>query len=117
MNGDASTLGEETAGSMAAADASRIIVEVVYALPDRCWRADLKLAPGSTLGDAIAASGVLEAFPELVVEHCQAGVFGRLRGLGEVLAAGDRVEIYRPLTMDAKERRRLRVLAARRRKT
>jgi hypothetical protein len=34
------------------------------------------------------------------------GIFGRLVGLGEPLADGDRVEIYRPLTDDPKRSRR-----------
>jgi putative ubiquitin-RnfH superfamily antitoxin RatB of RatAB toxin-antitoxin module len=33
-------------------------------------------------------------------------VFGKLRNLDEPVAEGDRVEIYRPLTMDPKDRRR-----------
>lgn len=88
--------------------AAPVPVEVVYALPDRQEVVALSVVPGATLHDAISASGLLQRFPEIDL-GCQAvGVFGRLRGLGEVVQAGDRVEIYRSLPADPKELRRRR---------
>ncbi len=66
----------------------------------------LEVAPGTTLRQAIAASGVLRQCPDLDLARCGVGVFGRARGLDEAVAAGDRVEVYRPLPQDPKERRR-----------
>ena len=65
----------------------------------------LLVAPGTTLGEAIAQSGLSRrcAFD---LERCGVGVFGRARGLDEPVAAGERVEVYRPLPQDPKERRR-----------
>lgn len=89
--------------------AEQISVEVVYVLPDKAHRVTLQLAPGSTIGQAIEASGLLERCPEIDLDrNNRVGVFGRLRHLNDRLADGDRVEIYRPLRADPKEARRRR---------
>lgn len=86
--------------------AAPLEVEVVYARPRACHVVALKLAPGTTLREAIARSGLLERFGEIDLAACAVGVFGKIRGLDEAVEAGDRIEIYRPLTADPKERRR-----------
>ena len=80
-------------------------VEVVLALPDRVQHVRLELPEGATAGDAVSAAGFGAA-------HA-IGIFGKRVKTDQPLREGDRVEIYRPLTMDPKEARRRR--AARRR--
>jgi len=87
-------------------------VEVVYALPHRQQRVQLELAPGSTVREAIRASGLLQRLPQ--IELGRAGVWGRPVSPETRLRDRDRVEIYRPLIADPKEVRRER--AARTRK-
>ncbi len=53
-----------------------------------------------TAGEAIALSGVLERFPHIDLEAQKIGVFGKLVKRDAPLKAGDRVEIYRPVTAD-----------------
>jgi hypothetical protein len=65
---------------------------------------------------AVEASGVILQVPELAHAPLQVGVFGQLRSPGDLLHDGDRVEIYRPLTIDPKEARRIRALVRRRRR-
>jgi uncharacterized protein len=89
-----------------------ISVEVAYATPQRQWLLDCEVAQGATLADAIAASGIRDMCPELVVEDGAVGIWSRVRPLDTVLAAGDRVEIYRPLKADPKEVRRRRARQA-----
>jgi putative ubiquitin-RnfH superfamily antitoxin RatB of RatAB toxin-antitoxin module len=89
-----------------------ITVTVVYALADRATLREVRLAAGATVGDAIAASGLLEEFPELREGCAGVGVFAEAVTPDHPLAEGDRVEIYRPLQADPKETRRRR--AARR---
>lgn len=72
-------------------------IEVEVALP----------AP-ATVFDAVRASGVLERYPELSIGEPSVGIWGRACPIDTVLADGDRVELYRPLTMDPNEARRLR---------
>lgn len=81
-------------------------VEVVYALPQRQDRVTLELAPGSTVLEAIEASGLLRRLPQ--IELVRAGVWGRPVSPDTRLREHDRVEIYRPLTADPKEVRRTR---------
>ncbi|MFO1392787.1 MAG: RnfH family protein [Steroidobacteraceae bacterium] len=81
-------------------------VEVVYARPERQAVARVRLAPGMTAGDAVDASGILAAHPELRDRSLDLGIFGRPVPRTEILHDGDRVEIYRPLVADPREARR-----------
>lgn len=83
-------------------------VEVAYAQPGRPILRTLHLAPGSTIGEAIGACGLLDECPEIDLKRNRVGIFGRLAQLDTPLRNGDRVEIYRPLNADPKEARRRR---------
>jgi len=87
-----------------------IVVTVVYALPGRAVETDLRLDEGATVAEAIGRSGIAVRFPEAA--QAPVGIFGKRVARDAKLAAGDRVEIYRPLIADAKSARRRR--AARR---
>ncbi len=78
-----------------------IRVDVVQALPDRAKVVTVDLPAGSRVRDALRASGLAPS-DDLV------GIFGKKARLDAPLADGDRVDIYRPLAMDPKERRRQR---------
>jgi len=78
-------------------------VEVVCARPERADSVSLNLPAGATLRDALAASGL-----EVDYEKQAFGIFGRRAKLDHPLKEGDRVEVYRPLTIDPKEARRRR---------
>jgi putative ubiquitin-RnfH superfamily antitoxin RatB of RatAB toxin-antitoxin module len=88
--------------------AGNIQVEVIYALPEQQPLARVQLAEGATVEDAIRASGMLEAFPEIDLARNKVGIFSRLVKLDETVRDKDRVEIYRPLIADPKEVRRKR---------
>ena len=66
------------------------------------------LPAGSSVGAAIRACGILSAVPELAGQQLDVGVFGRSCGLEAAVRDGDRIEIYRPLTVDPKAARRQR---------
>lgn len=85
-------------------------VEVVYALPSEQLLCCVEVPVTCTLWQAVERSGLLDRFPEINPETHTFGVFGRreLSPEARVLIAGERVEIYRPLTIDPKEARRLR---------
>ena len=92
---------------------ARIRVEVVYALRDAQTLIELEVEAGTTALEAIRRSGVLERHPEISAVRGRVGVFGKRVELDAPLRDGDRVELYRPLLADPKEKRRQR--AARRR--
>ena len=86
-------------------------IEVVYALPSRQERIFLDLPPDSTVLDAVQASGLLQRLPRIELSHI--GVWGRPVAPETRLRDRDRVEIYRRLTADPKEVRRVRAAKAR----
>jgi len=87
---------------------SDIHVEVVYALPDRQYRHQITLADGSTLEQAIKASGILSQRKDIDLAKNKVGIFSRPARLDDRVNDGDRVEIYRPLLIDPKDLRRQR---------
>ncbi|MAF06377.1 MAG: RnfH family protein [Acidiferrobacteraceae bacterium] len=83
-------------------------ITVVYALPQRQFCQAVTIARGSTVRDALLASGVLQAFSEIDLETAPVGIFSRRVELDAEVTDGDRVEIYRPLQLSPTEARRLR---------
>lgn len=93
---------------------STIEIEVVYAAVDRQVLLKVSLPAGSTLRAGLMASGIAAQFPELDVQSCPVGIFGKVIADPDrhLLHAGERIEIYRPLLADPKEVRRLRAAKA-----
>jgi putative ubiquitin-RnfH superfamily antitoxin RatB of RatAB toxin-antitoxin module len=90
----------------------KLRAEVVYALAGATHVVAVELDEGATLRDALAASDLAARFPEIMREGSAVGVFGSRKPLDAPLAEGDRIEIYRPLLIDAKEARRRRAKKA-----
>ncbi len=90
------------------AEATCLKAQVCYALPDFAFMADVSLPPGSTLRQAVQASGLLQRYPAIDLEQHKLGVFGKVKPAEAPLRDGDRVEVYRPLQADPKETRRRR---------
>jgi putative ubiquitin-RnfH superfamily antitoxin RatB of RatAB toxin-antitoxin module len=86
--------------------AELIHVQICHALPQTSYLVDLQLPSGSTIGQAIKASEVLQRFPELDLAVNKVGLSGKLKTLDTLLREGDRIEIYRALQADPKESRR-----------
>ena len=89
-----------------------ISVEVCYASPERQRVVALILPAGATVAEAVAQSGLVAEFPEIVPGANKLGIYGKIVPAHTPLRHGDRVEIYRPLSDDAKERRRSRAALA-----
>lgn len=85
-------------------DAVLINVEVAYALPSQQYLFALQVPQGTTAEQAIRLSPLFKEQPDVVVE--QVGIFSRPVPKDTVLREGDRVEVYRPLKADPRERRR-----------
>ncbi|MBI4995481.1 MAG: RnfH family protein [Rhodocyclales bacterium] len=88
--------------------AESIQLEVTYAKPDRQEIISLKLPEGSTIQQAIEASGLLQRHPEIELAKTKVGIYGKLSRMDTVVRDRDRVEIYRPLIADPKEVRKQR---------
>ena len=91
---------------------SLLPIEVVYASPGRQVLVSLQVPAGCTARQAVLQSGLERTFAQLDLANAALGIFGKVVGDAQVLEAGDRVEIYRPLLADPKEVRKRRAAQA-----
>lgn len=86
---------------------SAMRVSLVYAeAPRMVHEVQLELADGSTVAQALSASGWAQRFPALQAPEMTLGVWGRRCTGEQVLRDGDRVEVVRALRVDPKVARR-----------
>ena len=83
-------------------------VVVCYASARHEWMRTMRVRPGTTIGEAIEQSGVLQDFPDINLSTQPVGIFAKKKPLDTVLRERDRIEIYRPLVADPKDSRRKR---------
>ena len=88
----------------------RIRCIVAYATRGRQYLFSIELAAPASIADALSAARS-RADPRAAIpwETAAVGVFGESRARGAACADGDRIELYRPLRKDPRERRRERV--------
>jgi uncharacterized protein len=86
----------------------KITAEVVYAAAGEQILRLVELAEGSTVKQAIDASGITGMLPAGAIDVRHLGVFARRVAPDQIVQNGDRIEIYRPLTLDPMEARRRR---------
>ena len=99
-----------------------IAISLAYAPSDtQQWYQEIEVPQGSSIFSALQLSGWLEKDAELN-QWCQqhqhvavvdkrdwrVGVFSQKQPLGYILAASDRIEVYRPLTIDPMSKRKKR---------
>ena len=75
-------------------------------MPERQCLRKLSVAPGTTAREAVALAGLQAEFPQLDLGLCRLGIFGHVVDDDRRLQQGDRVEVYRPLRNEPRERRR-----------
>ena len=93
-----------------------IEVEVAYALPEKQAIIELEVPEGTTALEAAQQSGITARFDDIDLDNAKLGIFGKVASPKQVLQAGDRVEIYRPLLADPKEVRKERAARAKERR-
>jgi uncharacterized protein len=98
---------------------------VAYATREHQYLWTVDLAEGATIADALEVARGLAAatlttadarleLDEVPWDTAPVGIFGEPRDRAEVPGDGDRIEIYRPLRSDPRQRRRDRVRRDRR---
>ena len=85
-----------------------ISITVAYATPEKQVEIALSVEESCTVELAIKRSKIIEQFSEIKLADIKVGIFSQMVKLDSNLQDGDRIEIYRPLTIDPKEARRLR---------
>lgn len=93
-------------------NAAEITVEIVEAFADHASSERVRLMMGATLADALARATIESAQPALealgAIEHVadsNVGIWGRRALASTRLNDGDRIELYRAVTADAKSAR------------
>ncbi len=84
-------------------------ISVIYALPNEQYQVELEVLLGCTAEQALQQSGILQRYPLIDLTRQSIGIYGRKVALDQVLAPGDRIEIYRPLQIDPRKARLARV--------
>jgi putative ubiquitin-RnfH superfamily antitoxin RatB of RatAB toxin-antitoxin module len=91
---------------------------VAFATRERQYLWSIELPAAACIAEALAAARALAASAQLAAEipwdSASVGVFGELRSRSDGCEDGDRIELYRPLERDPRERRRERVQRERR---
>lgn len=86
-----------------------IHIIVAYAMPEKQAEIPLTVEKNCTVALAIQQSGILQRFPKIKLTEIEVGIYSKRVLLDAKLRDGDRIEIYRPLKIDPKQARLLRV--------
>ena len=85
-------------------------IELAAGFKDTQCLLELDVPEGTTVWEAVTLAiqdkGFVAEWPEHPVDPSQVGIFGQRCKPDRLLQAGDRIELYRPLTADPKEVRR-----------
>jgi uncharacterized protein len=87
---------------------SVIVVEVVFASPQRTLLKAFRLRSPAKVADALAAAAADPDFSGIDLGGVPVGVYGKVVRPEQLLKSGDRIEIYRAPAVDPKEARRVR---------
>ena len=87
-----------------AAGAALMQIEVVWAQNGQPQTVQLQLPAGASLAQALAAAA--QQSGQVFADAQDAGIWGRVRPRSQLLADGDRVELYEALKVDPKKARR-----------
>ena len=90
-----------------------ITVEVVFAAPDTQSLLTVRVAAGASVAEAIERSGIAAKHRDFDLDALATGIWGREVDRSTLLKDGDRIELYRPLSIDPREARRQLALAGR----
>lgn len=84
-------------------------VEVVYSIKEGdLTHLQLEVEPGSTIAAVMQKVGILEDASQAFTGTV--GIFSKITSLDRIVKEGDRIELYRPLLIDPKDKRRQRHL-------
>lgn len=89
-------------------DEPTVEATVVCALPDCQIAVDVRLIQGASVGAAIDASDIAAMIWPNKIDKGNIGIFASKVTCDRVVEQGDRIEIYRPLTLDPMAARRRR---------
>ncbi|GAD01764.1 RnfH family protein [Agarivorans albus] len=75
-----------------------MLVSIAYATPQQQLCINVEVVEESSVINALHQSGILDLCPDIQLDKQKVGVFGKFVTLESQLVAGDRIEVYRPIT-------------------
>lgn len=81
---------------------AKINIEVAYTNQHEQFIIPLIVDQNCTVENAIQLSKILLQCPEINLQNNKIGIFSKTVQLNQILKDGDRIEIYRPITIDPK---------------
>ncbi len=84
-------------------------IDIVFAQAHSAIIRSFAVKPRATVQDALALAAQTPEFAAIPVLNAAVGIYGKRVDLNQLLCNGDRLEIYRPLSVDPKVARRARV--------
>lgn len=85
---------------------AELSAEVCFASPCRQALIAVTVIQGTSIRAAVMQSLLPTMFPEYDFSGLPCGIFGQAVDADRAVQAGDRIEVYRPLINDPKQRRR-----------
>ena len=84
-----------------------LTLSIVYSAQARAvLEISMQVEQGTTAGQAIQQSGIVQQIHDSLLQALELGVWGKKVHSSHVVCEGDRIELYRPLTVDPKVARR-----------
>lgn len=85
----------------------KISIELAFALQDKQVIIPLRVVAGTTLYEAACQSNICTKFSQIDLDKMPMGIFGQAvkNPKEQVVQAGDRIEIYRPLICELKAKK------------
>ncbi len=89
---------------------AKIAIEVAYGEPNKQRVISLEVEEGTSLYEAALLSGITQEFTHLDLTNIPMGIFSKRSAnpKQQIVQAGQRIELYRPLLLDPKQARILR---------
>jgi putative ubiquitin-RnfH superfamily antitoxin RatB of RatAB toxin-antitoxin module len=87
---------------------------VAYATRDEQWLWTVELPEGATVADALTEARRIANRSDVPWDSAPLGIFGQPCSRADIPREGDRIELYRALPSDPRQRRRERVRTERR---
>lgn len=86
---------------------ARFHIEVVVAVPGNSRVVKMSVPAGTTVRQAIERARGYEGIDDIDINYSDVGIYSVKCDVDKLVASGDRIEIYRNLVMDPKNRRKL----------
>ena len=86
---------------------SRFDIEVVITAPGDARIVEMSVPAGTTVRQAIERVRHQQGMDGIEVNYHDVGIYSRKCNVDKLVSPGDRIEIYRPLVIEPKNRRKL----------